>query len=143
MIVPFMAQHLAEIVPQRHQIGCHQGIEHARNLEGVGAFTCLSNGVAIAAGGIVPAENYGLVFDAGIGHAWMLISEGVTHKWPELFRAAYHVVHSGLGQYHRIEATTTFREGERLLRMLGMVCEGHLEKFNFRGEDVSLWAITR
>ena len=30
-----------------------------------------------------------------------------------------------------------------LLALLGMRCDGHLKKFNHRGEDSSLWAITR
>jgi hypothetical protein len=87
----------------------------------------------VAIGGIVPAEKYGLVFDSGIGYAWMMISAGITHLWPEIFRATRRELHRALANYHRIEASTTFPEGERMLAMLGMRCEGHLKKFNHRG----------
>ncbi|WP_260617787.1 hypothetical protein [Klebsiella pneumoniae] len=72
-----------------------------------------------------------------------IISAGITHLWPEIFRATRRELRRALANYHRIEASTTFQEGERMLAMLGMRCEGHLKKFNHRGEDSSLWAITR
>ncbi|HCB4007115.1 TPA: hypothetical protein RFT95_002775 [Klebsiella pneumoniae subsp. pneumoniae] len=73
----------------------------------------------------------------------MMITAGITHLWPEIFRTTRRELHRALANYHRIEASTTFPEGERMLAMLGMRCEGHLKKFNHRGEDSSLWAITR
>ncbi|MHB4698025.1 hypothetical protein ACYB5D_07060 [Klebsiella pneumoniae] len=143
MIVPFEPWHLVAITPQPHQIGSIRTEQHAGNIASVGAFTCLHNGQPVAIGGIVPAEKYGLVFDSGIGCAWMMISAGITHLWPEIFKATRRELHRALANYHRIEASTTFPQGERMLAMLGMRCEGHLKKFNHRGEDSSLWAITR
>ncbi len=73
MIVPFEPWHLVVITPQPHQIGSIRTEQHAGNIASVGAFTCLHNGQPVAIGGIVPAEKYGLVFDSGIGCAWMII----------------------------------------------------------------------
>ncbi|HBM3008348.1 TPA: hypothetical protein LVM15_002596 [Klebsiella michiganensis] len=73
----------------------------------------------------------------------MIISADIPHLWPEIFRATRRELHKALVNYHRIEASTTFPEGERMLAMLGMQCEGYLKKINHRGEDSTLWAITR
>ncbi|MEN0615489.1 hypothetical protein [Klebsiella indica] len=143
MIVPFEPWHLLAITPQSYQAACIRTDLHAENIAEVGAFTCLHNGQPVAIGGIVPAEKYGLVFSRGTGNAWMVISDGITVYWPEIFRATRRELHRALEKYHRIEASTTFQEGERMLAMLGMQCEGRLKKFNHRGEDSSLWAITR
>ncbi|ARD61558.1 hypothetical protein Y71_17100 [Kosakonia radicincitans DSM 16656] len=143
MIVLFEPGHLLDIEPQPLQIGCIRTQQHAENIAEVGAFTCLHDGKPVAIGGFVPAEKYGLVFDAGIGHAWMIISAGIPNIWPEIFRATKRGLHNALKDYHRIEASTSFPEGERFLSMLGMQCEGRLKKFNHRGEDASLWALTR
>ncbi|CAH3859417.1 TPA: hypothetical protein MFX78_02385 [Klebsiella pneumoniae] len=143
MIVSFEPWHLLAITPQPYQAGCIRTEQHAKNIAEVGAFTCLHDGIPVAAGGIVPAEKYGLVFSRGIGNAWMVIAEGITPYWPEIFRATRRELRRGLARYHRIEANTTFPEGERMLEMLGMQCEGHLKKYSNNGGDASLWAITR
>ncbi|MDR8580785.1 hypothetical protein XC71_24940, partial [Klebsiella pneumoniae] len=83
MVVPFEPWHLVAITPQPHQVSSIRTEQHAVNIASVGAFTCLHNAQPVAIGGIVPAEKYGLVFDSGIGYAWMMISAGITHLWPE------------------------------------------------------------
>lgn len=143
MIVLFEPWHMRDIIPQEYQINCDRSQFTADVLAGVGAFTCLDNGVPIALGGIVPAEKCGLIFDTGIGQAWMLIGQDITHKWPEIFRATRRELYRGLRIYHRIEATTGFDAGERFLSMLGMQWEGRLKKGNAQGRDASLWSLTR
>lgn len=143
MIVPFEPWHLAVIKPQPHQISCVKTKQHAENIAEVGAFTILHAGEPVAIGGFIPVEKYGLVFEPGVAQAWMIISDGITHLWPEIFRTTRRELHRALENYHRIEANTSFPEGERMLAMLGMHCEGYLKKFNHRGEDSTLWAITR
>lgn len=143
MVIPFEPWHLAAINPQPHQISCIKTEQHAKNIAEVGAFTILHAGKPVAIGGFIPAEKYGLVFDSGIAQAWMIISDGITHLWTGIFRAIRKELLKALACYHRIEASTNFPEGERMLAMLGMHCEGHLKKFNHRGEDSTLWSLTR
>lgn len=143
MIVPFEPWHLLAITPQSHQAECVRSEQQAANIAEVGAFTCLHNGSPVAIGGFVPKEKYGLVFDVGIACAWMIISDGIPQLWPEIFRATKRGLNNALMDYHRIEAVTTFPEGERFLSMLGMHYEGHLIKGSHYGEDASIWAITR
>ncbi|QHJ84203.1 hypothetical protein [Tatumella ptyseos] len=135
-IIDFCPEHLAQITLQEKQREAVLDENYAAAISSGRCFTGLDNGKVVVIGGLVPVTENRV-------YLHMIVSDGIPHLWPSIYRAARKLIDELPETVWRIEALSTFPEADRWHEMLGFECEGLLRRVMPDGRDAKSYSIVR